>query len=104
MRPCFGARTADGSRRRRHPNRRRHRPKEVRMARQDDSETVLRRAETPVASREGPRGSSVSTNGGGHAVEPVYQGGGPAPDSAFERLFHLSARGTNVGTEVRAGL
>jgi len=74
------------------------------MARQDDSETPLRRAETPVASREGPRGSSVSTNGGGHAVEPGYQGGGPAPDSVFERLFHLSARGTNVGTEVRAGL
>ena len=26
------------------------------------------------------------------------------PDSMLERLFSLSARGTNVGTEVRAGL
>src|SRR5262245_2432854 len=81
------------------PDRRRQRPREGCMARQEHRR-----------SRSGQR------RGGSSTREPIERGGGgkgrsrsqvPAPaasDSFFERFFHLSARGTDVSTEVRAGL
>jgi AGZA family xanthine/uracil permease-like MFS transporter len=60
-------------------------------------------------SRSGGRRSGGSTrdpaergarDGRGSVAVPTYT----ASDSFFERFFHLSARGTNVSTEVRAGL
>jgi AGZA family xanthine/uracil permease-like MFS transporter len=41
---------------------------------------------------------------GANGISPARYPVSEAPDSIFERLFHLSARGSNVGTEVRAGL
>jgi AGZA family xanthine/uracil permease-like MFS transporter len=77
------------------------------MARQDDSERELTQAETSVGTRRGPDGSNASSPvepDPSIAVEPGSRDGETAPDSIFERLFQLSARGSNVETEVRAGL
>jgi AGZA family xanthine/uracil permease-like MFS transporter len=68
------------------------------MARQENRRS--RSAERRRGS--GPRDSSErgGRNGRGPSPPPVYAGS----DSRLERIFHLAARGTNISTEVRAGL
>ena len=69
-----------------------------------------------MARQDNRRSRSGGRRGGGSTRDPAERGGpdsrgsSPAPayappsDSFFERYFHLSARGTNISTEVRAGL
>lgn len=74
------------------------------MARQDDTETAGDPAEAPASARQAPPGARVYGDGVGVVDGPGRPPTTPPTDSFFERQFHLSARGSNVGTEVRAGL
>jgi len=74
------------------------------MARQDDTQISGHPAETPASARAPAPGAGVSVDDAGVATVPARAPMTPPSESLVERLFHLSARGSTVGAEVRAGL
>ncbi|MFN8637289.1 MAG: NCS2 family permease [Chloroflexota bacterium] len=80
------------------------------MPRHDNRQSRRRSAESSGSGRRSPTNARAAANGRGTTD---LSGRGPsttsgysaaASDSFFERQFHLSARGTDIPTEVRAGL